>query len=185
MYREIITKAICGKGTSFQETFDRIQPEETPTNILGCWIINHRFQTTLDGQDVEISGTYDINLWYSTEDDTKTKVATETIEYKEPIVLKMSDGDILSDMEIVAREIQQPQTLEAKILADKKTVQVHVQKEMGIEAVAETKLLVKVKESAEVEEVEYEEQEETDHSFPSDEDFASLHADFLEEEAKN
>lgn len=40
-YREIVTKAVIGKGKkSFSNHYSLI-PEEKPSTILGCWVINH------------------------------------------------------------------------------------------------------------------------------------------------
>lgn len=40
-YREIVTKAIVGKGKKHFSTTNSITPEIIPTTILGCWVINH------------------------------------------------------------------------------------------------------------------------------------------------
>lgn len=42
--REIITKAVCGKGRKFSQATHTVTPSHSPTSILGCWIINHTFQ---------------------------------------------------------------------------------------------------------------------------------------------
>lgn len=41
LYKEIVTKAIIGKGKkAFKNTYT-IDVEEKPDTILGCWVINH------------------------------------------------------------------------------------------------------------------------------------------------
>lgn len=42
-YREIITKAVIGRGRKFSKHIDHIRPDNKPSSILGCWIINHRY----------------------------------------------------------------------------------------------------------------------------------------------
>lgn len=40
-YKEIVTKAVLGKGRKTFYTEYKIKPEIEPTAVLGCWIINH------------------------------------------------------------------------------------------------------------------------------------------------
>lgn len=40
-YREIVTKAVIGKGKKTFTNQNEIEIERTPSTILGCWVINH------------------------------------------------------------------------------------------------------------------------------------------------
>lgn len=41
VYKEIVTKAVIGKGKkSFSDSYT-VTPETIPTTVLGCWVINH------------------------------------------------------------------------------------------------------------------------------------------------
>ena len=42
-YREIVTKAVIGKGKKTFTNQNEIEIERTPSTILGCWVINHNF----------------------------------------------------------------------------------------------------------------------------------------------
>ena len=42
--REIITKAVCGKGRKFSHVSHTVTPPYSPTSILGAWIINNQFE---------------------------------------------------------------------------------------------------------------------------------------------
>ncbi|WP_416150871.1 outer spore coat protein CotE [Salipaludibacillus sp. HK11] len=144
-YREIITKAVCGKGRKFSETKHCITPGDKPTSILGCWIINHKYVSKKKGDAVEVKGNYDINIWYSYSGNTKTSVATETVNYTDVVSLVMQDSDILSeDLEVIARTIQQPNTLEAVIGSNGNDVDVQVEREFLVEVIGETKISVQV-----------------------------------------
>ena len=46
--REIVTKAIVGKGKKLIRIKNCVTTENAPYSILGCWIINHNFNATLD-----------------------------------------------------------------------------------------------------------------------------------------
>ena len=61
-YKEIVTKAIIGKGKkSFKNNYD-LEVEETPSTVLGCWVINHKFKGYKTGEQVGVSGSYDVNI---------------------------------------------------------------------------------------------------------------------------
>ena len=44
LYKEIVTKAVIGKGKKYFKDNYSITLENTPTTILGCWVINHKFK---------------------------------------------------------------------------------------------------------------------------------------------
>ena len=53
-FREIVTKAVIGKGKKkFSDTIS-LSTDNTPTTVLGCWIINHNFGGSLSGNIVMI-----------------------------------------------------------------------------------------------------------------------------------
>ena len=41
IYKEIVTKAIIGKGKKNFKDIYNIVPETIPSTVLGCWVINH------------------------------------------------------------------------------------------------------------------------------------------------
>lgn len=40
-YKEIVTKAVVGKGKKYFKNNYTIEANDTPTTVLGCWVINH------------------------------------------------------------------------------------------------------------------------------------------------
>jgi spore coat protein E len=143
-YREIITKAVVAKGRKFTQSKHTICPAHHPSSILGCWIINHKYEAKMVGRTVEITGTYDINSWYSYSDNTKTEVATERVGYTDVIKLKHRDPDAFDDQEVVARVLQQPNCIEAVISSSGNKINVHVEREFLVEVIGETKVCVTV-----------------------------------------
>ena len=141
-YREIITKSVVAKGRKFTQSHHTICPPHRPTSILGCWIINHKYDAKKIGKKVEVCGTFDINLWYSHHDNTKTSVVIENVSYKDVIKLKYRDPDCYDDNEIIARVLQQPNCLEASISENGTKVVVQVEREILVECVGETKMCV-------------------------------------------
>ena len=40
-FKEIVTKAVIGKGKKYYKNTYTIETEHVPTTVLGCWVINH------------------------------------------------------------------------------------------------------------------------------------------------
>ena len=52
-YREIVTKAVIGKGKKTFTSTHSIVPDQLPNTILGCWVINHNFQGRKENDSVK------------------------------------------------------------------------------------------------------------------------------------
>jgi len=143
--REIITKAICGKGRRFSQATHHVTPAHTPTSILGAWIINNQYEAVKASDGVEVVGTYDINIWYSYDRNTKTDVAKETVSYVELVPLTYFDKKHRSSTaEVFAVATQEPNCVEANISSQGDSVVIRVEREFQVEMVAETKVCVVV-----------------------------------------
>ncbi|CAG9611223.1 Spore coat protein E [Bacillus rhizoplanae] len=144
-FREIITKAVVGKGRKYMKTTHTVTPNHPPTSILGCWVINHAYEAKKNGKYVEIEGFYDINTWYSYEENTKTEVVTERVNYTDDVNIGYRDKNFSGeDLEIVARVMQHPNCLEAVISPNGNKMAVTVEREFVTEVVGETKICVSV-----------------------------------------
>lgn len=143
-YREIITKAVVAKGRKFTQSNHTICPPHHPSSILGCWIINHKYEARKVGKNVEVSGFFEINVWYSHHENTKTSVATEKVEYKDVIKLKYRDPDCLDDKEVAVKVLQQPNCVEAVISKKGNKIVVNVEREFLVEVIGETKVCVAI-----------------------------------------
>ena len=86
--REIVTKAIVAKGKKSISMSHTIDTTLQPYSILGCWIINHKYEAYKESDVVYVTGTFDINIWYSLANNTKTDVLRETVSYKKDIKTK-------------------------------------------------------------------------------------------------
>lgn len=143
-YREIITKAVVAKGRKFTQSNHTICPAHNPSSILGCWIINHKYEAEKSGKKVEIKGFYDINVWYSYKDNTQTEVVTERVNYHDTIKLKYRDPDCLDDQDVIAKVLQQPNCVEAVISPKGNNIIVTVEREFLVEVVGETKVCIEL-----------------------------------------
>ena len=57
-YKEIVTKAVIGKGKkTTKEKFD-VKINEGIDNVLGCWVINHNFTGLINNNNIVVSGNF-------------------------------------------------------------------------------------------------------------------------------
>lgn len=138
--REIVTKAVLGKGKRTFTTTNSVTPEITPSTILGCWVINHTFKGYKNKDRIEIEGSYDVNIWYSCLDDTKTEVVRDTNSYREVVNIKRRDDSDITNEEIIVRSLKQPSCVKAEIVDGK--IVYTIEKELGIELVGDTKVKI-------------------------------------------
>ncbi|ANS74662.1 spore coat protein [Paenibacillus yonginensis] len=174
--REIITKAICGKGRKFSTVTHTVTPPHNPSSILGAWIINHQYEAVAAGDGIEVIGTYDVNIWYSYDKNSQTAVAKEKISYVENVPLTYLDGRHRSStVEVTAEAIQEPSTVEATVSGGG-SVLIRVEREFAVELVAETKLNVLVLPGGD-------DYEDKDFDFGGDDgDYDDLDPDLLDED---
>ena len=43
-FKEIVTKAVVGKGKKYFKNNYSIEVRDKPTTVLGCWVINHNLK---------------------------------------------------------------------------------------------------------------------------------------------
>ena len=79
--KEIVTKAVIGKTKKKSKEVYEVALEDNISNVLGCWIINHNFKGNNKTGKVSVTGSYDINIWYSYDNNTKTNVIARTFTY--------------------------------------------------------------------------------------------------------
>ncbi len=142
-YKEIVTKAIIGKGKKFFRDSYSVDLETTPTTVLGCWVINHKFKGFKTGEKVGVDGSYDVNIWYSYDNDSKTNVVSKKIEYNDLFNVKVKeDSEISNDTDIIVRTLKQPNCVKVNIDGNK--ILFDVEKELGVELVGETKMKIAI-----------------------------------------
>ena len=164
-YREIVTKAVVSKGKKLFSTSNKVTVNN-PSTILGCWVINHNFNGIKTGNKITIDGSYDVNIWYSYDNDTKTDVVRETNKYSE--VINMRERDELLGEEIIVRSLKQPNCVKVDISGN--DILYTVEKELGIELVGD----IKVKIEANLEEDPWDD-------ILEEKDIDNINEDFIEE----
>ena len=138
-YKEIVTKAVIAKGKKKYNNTYEVSVDVTPSTVLGCWIINHNFKATDNGDKIRIDGSFDVNIWYSYDNDTKTTVINKNIPYTEEVKLNVPNTDI-TNKDIIVRSLKQPTCTSAKEVGN--TIKLDIEKELGIEVVGDTKVRI-------------------------------------------
>ncbi len=143
-YKEIVTKAVIGKGKKNFTTTKEQVVANNPTTILGCWVINHNFKGEKQGDSIVINGSYDVNIWYSYDNDTKTEVFKEQNTYQEIVKVRRREDADNENEEIIIRSLKQPSCSKVDIVNNK--VSYTIEKELGIELVGDVKVKIAVDE---------------------------------------
>lgn len=138
-FKEIVTKAVVGKGKKTFTNEYEIELENKPSTILGCWVINHTFNGEKTGDSAKVNGSFDTNIWYSYDYNTKTDVVKQTINYEEVIPIKKEE-DYDGQDEIIVRMIKQPNCVKAEIVDDK--IKYIIDKTIATEIVGDAKIRV-------------------------------------------
>ena len=148
LYKEIVTKAVIGKGKKYFKDNYSVEVENVPSTVLGCWIINHEFKGYKTNDKIGVNGSYDVNIWYSYDNDTKTAVTSKNISYNELFNVKLKENAELSNnTDIIIRSLRQPNCID--IESKNKTITFDVEKELGVEVVGDTKVKIAVLEDEE------------------------------------
>ncbi len=147
MFKEIVTKAVIGKGKKYFKNSYNLMSENNANTILGCWVINHKFKGAVSGDKVIIDGNFDINIWYSYDDDKKTAVASKNISYSETVNVKTKTGTTLQGSDIIVRALKQPSCSNVQVKED--VIEFDIEKELGIEIVNDEKVKIAIEEDEE------------------------------------
>ena len=143
-YREIISKAVISKGKKTFSQSDKIKVDNEPSTILGCWVINHKYTGIKQDENIIINGSYDVNIWYSYDNDTKTDVVKSSHNYSETV--KMHDTvDNYDNISIIIRSLTDPKC--SSVTIDKDTINYNVDLELGMELVGDVKVKVAIDDS--------------------------------------
>ena len=145
-YKEIVTKTVIGKGKkTFKNDYELTTDTDVDT-VLGCWVINHKIKGKKDEEYIKINGSYDINIWYSYDNNTKTNVVSKKMFYEEKVRVKVREnGDLNDNSEIIIRSLKNPTCID--VSNEDKTIKYTISKELGIEIVGDAKIRIPVSNS--------------------------------------
>lgn len=144
MYREIVTKAVVGKGRLANTNQAIISTTNSVSKVLGCWIINHYFINNYEDGRVVAHGKYDLHVWYGYNGDSDTEIHKQTIDYVEEYTLKMKHIEKLSEEnELISKCVKYPVCSGLTLNSDG-TISVTIDKELWLDIIGETTLKVQI-----------------------------------------
>ena len=107
--------------------------------------MTHTFNGVNNHGKVVINGAFDVNVWYSYENDTKTAVSTKRFNYDDTMNVTLKDNATLNDKsEIIVRSLKQPTVTNVNL--NDGNVKLTIEKELGVEIIGDAKLKVSVEE---------------------------------------
>lgn len=143
--KEIVTKAVIGKSKKNSKEELTIETEASVDTVLGCWVINHTFSGHEANGKVNIDGSYDINVWYAYDNNTKTNVLVRNFFYKDTVNVKLKNDTLLDgNSEIIVRSLSAPSVTDVKV--EGSMIKLTTEKELGVEIVGDTKVRIAVEE---------------------------------------
>jgi spore coat protein E len=140
-YKEIVTKTIIGKGKKdFKNEYELITDNKVDT-VLGCWVINHKIKGKKEGEYIKINGNYDVNIWYSYDNNTKTDVVSKKEFYEEVVKVKVKDS-VSCEEEVIIRSLKNPSCID--VSSEGNIIKYTISKELGIEVVGDEKIRIPI-----------------------------------------
>lgn len=179
-YKEIVTKAVIGKGKKVFRNKYNLSIEDKVDTVLGCWVINHSLSGVNDAGNVLIRGYFDVNIWYSYDDNTRTAVATKRVNYEEKVSVRLKEESTLTDSsEIIIRSLKNPSCTDVSV--EDNVIYFIIEKELGIEIIGDTKVKIAIEEDEDDYDI-IEEEEHIEEVFEEIEN--EVKEDYLEENNK-
>ena len=145
MYKKIVTKAVIGKGKkTFKDKYEIVGTNKIDT-VLGCWVINHTMSGYNYNGKVKIVGSFDVNIWYSYDNNTKTNVEARQISYEEVVGINLKGNAVLDDnSEIMITSLKNPTVID--VSSKDNTIYYEIEKCLGIEIIGDAKVRIQIME---------------------------------------
>ncbi len=141
--REIVTKAIVERGKKTIRFTEKVKTTNSVESVLGCWVLNHRFQAEKRPEGVLVAGIFEVNIWYSFNNNSQTEIVKEVINYQEDVKTKRKVNDYQEgNTDVIVRMIQPPVCSDVKIVDN--LIEIEVLLEVAAEVIGETKIRVSV-----------------------------------------
>ena len=101
--------------------------------------MTHNFSAKESAGKILINGSFDVNIWYSYDSDTKTTVITKKVMYTEEEKFNVESQNIVNK-DIIVRSLKQPTCISAK--EEGNTINIEIEKELGLEIIGDTKVKI-------------------------------------------
>lgn len=172
---QIVTKAVCARGKKRFVNEHVLKPDFRPEKILGYWVGNHHYSAKTFEDSVVINGRYEVTVWYSFDDQSKTDLTKKSFTFSEQIPLKDTEGRLEREEEVLVTERLEPTCMSARV--ESENLVITVVKAFSVEIIGETKMAI-VAYPASILEADEDEDEDEDDA----EDYAEEYAEDYEED---
>lgn len=142
MYREIAAKTLIGKGKLNLLMREELNVNANISKTLGCWIINLNFQAEENDRKIKLKGSYDIQLWYASDNDQKSAVFNKTLEFESDVMVSYRDLKTLDDQLFIKTYVSKYPTCTAMELDSNGNVKITIDSLFMIDVFAEAILVV-------------------------------------------
>jgi spore coat protein E len=144
MYREIVTKAVVGKGKIANDGEVIVNTSNSISKVLGCWVINHYYVSSFDNGKVLAKGKYDVHVWYGYNKDSETAIHKQTVDYNEEFSLNIKQGQEISENNEFIVKCSKYPTCNSLVLNLDGSISVKIEKELLLDIIGEAKLRVQI-----------------------------------------
>ena len=105
--------------------------------------ITHEFEGSRNDDLIDINGSFEVDIWYSTEQNMKTDIIREKVTYKKDIKVKRIVTEYLKNSDdVLVKILKHPTVTNAKIIDGE--IKIDVDFEILAEVIGETKMQVTV-----------------------------------------
>lgn len=142
MFKEIAAKTLTGKGRLSYFFEKELHLEDDVSKLLGCWIINLDYKEEVINKDVFLKGSYSIQLWYALNNDQKSSVYEEKIDFYEKVSMAYRDLDVLNDEMFIKVFISKYPTCVGMELDENKNIKIKIESLFYLDVFQEAILFV-------------------------------------------
>lgn len=141
--REIVTKAVVAKGKKLFRLKQVIPLDSNIDKILGCWVLNHQTNASLNGNCVNVSGSFETDVWYLLDNNTLTNVVKANTTYEDVVKVRELICECVNDNQVICTRVLQQPTCTNACIKDN-TIELDIVFELVVEIIGETKIMVNV-----------------------------------------
>lgn len=148
MFKEIAAKTLTGKGRLSYLFKKQIKLNDDVSKLLGCWIINLEYKEEVIDKDIYLKGSYSIQLWYAMNNDQKSSVYEEKIEFNEKVLMAYRNLDTLNDNKFIKVFISKYPTCIGMELDENKNIKIRIESLFYLDVFQEAILFVSCQDKA-------------------------------------
>lgn len=141
--KTILARTVIGKGQKTSRQKNTVKSQHKADGVLGCWIMNHKYKAERKDGDTEVSGNYEVHVWYSFEEGKQTAVVSQSVSYGEQVKVKIfNELERRADGEVMVQIVNEPVCIDVDILTEENQIEVEVEISFLVKELAELYLTI-------------------------------------------